>query len=100
MIPRYSRPEMAAIWAPENKFNLWLQIELAAVEAWVKLGRVPAESFQTIREKASFDVDRIDEIEKDVKHDVIAFLTSVAEHVGPESRFIHLGLTSSDVLDT
>ncbi len=100
MIPRYSRPEMTAIWEPENRFRIWLDIELAATEAWVKLGRVPEEALKVIREKADFKVDRIDEIEKEVKHDVIAFLTSVAEHVGPESRYLHLGLTSSDVLDT
>jgi adenylosuccinate lyase len=100
MIERYSRPEMAAIWAPENKYRKWLQVEILACEAWAKLGRVPAASIKNIKKKADFDVARIDEIEKVVKHDVIAFLTAVAEHVGEDSRFIHLGLTSSDVLDT
>ncbi len=100
MIPRYSRPDMAAIWEPENRFRIWLDVEVAACEAWNSLGKVPDEALARIREKAGFDVERIDEIEKEVKHDVIAFLTSVAERVGPESRFIHLGMTSSDVLDT
>lgn len=100
MIPRYTRPEMAAIWEPENRFRIWLDVEIAACEAWNKLGRIPDEALEIIRERADFDVDRIDEIEKEVKHDVIAFLTSVAEKVGPESRYIHMGMTSSDVLDT
>lgn len=100
MIPRYSRPEMTRIWAPENKFQIWLEIELLACEAWESLGQVPAGTSENIRKKAKFDVARIDEIEAVVKHDVIAFLTNVAESVGPESRFLHLGLTSSDVLDT
>ena len=100
MIPRYTRPEMAAIWEPENRFRIWLDIEIAACEAWNQLGRIPDEDLATIRELAGFDVKRIDEIEEEVKHDVIAFLTSVAEKVGPPSRFIHMGMTSSDVLDT
>lgn len=100
MISRYSRPEMAGIWEPENRFRKWLCVELAACEAWGKLGRIPPKSLATIFKKANFDAARIDEIEKTVKHDVIAFLTSVAEFVGPDSRYIHVGLTSSDILDT
>ncbi|MDF1535968.1 MAG: adenylosuccinate lyase [bacterium] len=100
MIPRYTRPEMAAIWEPENRFRIWLDVEIAACEAWSRLGRIPDAALECIIGKAAFDVARIDEIELEVKHDVIAFLTSVAEKVGPESRFIHMGMTSSDVLDT
>ncbi len=100
MIPRYSRPEMTRIWEPENRFQIWLDIELYAAEAWTKLGKIPKGVVDRIRAKAKFDVGRIDEIEKVVKHDVIAFLTSVAESVGEESRYLHYGLTSSDVLDT
>ncbi|MGD8353856.1 MAG: adenylosuccinate lyase, partial [Pseudomonadota bacterium] len=100
MIPRYTRPVMAAIWAPENRFRIWLQVELAACEAWNRLGRIPDEALSVIREKADFDIGRIEEIELEVKHDVIAFLSSVAEKVGPDSRYIHMGMTSSDVLDT
>lgn len=100
MISRYSRPEMTAIWTDEAKYQNWLRVEIAACEAWAKFGRIPGDVVEKIKEKAGFDVDRIDELEKELKHDVIAFLTSVAEHVGEESRFIHLGLTSSDVLDT
>jgi len=100
MIPRYTRPEMAAIWEPENRFRIWLDVEIAACEAWNKLGRIPDDALETIRDRAGFDVARIDEIELEVKHDVIAFLTSVGEKVGPESRYIHMGMTSSDVLDT
>ncbi|MBI5491697.1 MAG: adenylosuccinate lyase [Deltaproteobacteria bacterium] len=100
MIERYSRPEMARIWEPRNRFNKWLDVELLACEAWCRLGKVPKASLETIRKKAAFDINRIDEIERTVKHDVIAFLTSVAEHVGPDSRYIHMGLTSSDILDT
>ncbi len=100
MIPRYTRPEMAAVWEPENRFRVWLDVEIAACEAWNQLGRIPDAALSIIREKAGFDAGRIDEIEREVRHDVIAFLTSVAEKVGPESRFIHMGMTSSDVLDT
>lgn len=100
MIPRYSRPEMSRIWEPENKFKIWLEIELLAAEAWTELGRIPKGVVAGIRKKAKFDVDRIDEIERVVKHDVIAFLTNVAESVGPDSRYLHMGMTSSDVLDT
>ena len=100
MIERYSRPEMAAVWTPENKFRKWLQVEVLACEAWAKLGKIPPEAVKTIKKKADFDPKRVDEIEQVVKHDVIAFLTNVAEYVGEDARFIHMGLTSSDVLDT
>jgi len=91
---------MSRIWTPEGRFARWLEVELAACEAWAELGRIPKRSLSVIRKKARFDVGRIGRIEKRVKHDVIAFLTCVAEYVGPESRYIHMGLTSSDVLDT
>ncbi len=100
MIPRYSRPEMAKIWEPENKFRKWLDVEIAACEAWAKLGEIPKKSLAAIKKRAKFNIRRIDRIEKTVKHDVIAFLTSVAENVGADSRYIHKGLTSSDILDT
>lgn len=100
MIPRYTRPEMGAIWTIENKYRKWLDVELAACEAWSELGQIPKDAVRKIKKKARFDVERIDEIEKTVKHDVISFLTSVAENVGPESRYVHKGLTSSDVTDT
>lgn len=100
MIPRYSRPQMTAIWEPENKFRIWLQIEVTAAEAMAELGLIPKEAAEAAKARGGFDIGRIDEIEREVKHDVIAFLTSVAEHVGPEARYLHAGLTSSDVLDT
>jgi len=100
MIPRYSRPEMAKIWEPENRFRIWLKIETLACEQQANLGVIPQEAVKVIRQKGDFDIARIDAIEAEVKHDVIAFLTSVAEYVGPEARFIHQGMTSSDVLDT
>ncbi len=100
MIPRYSRPEMTAIWSPETRYSIWLEIETLAAEAMAELGMIPKDVPKAVRERGGFDVDRIDEIEREVKHDVIAFLTSVSEHVGPEARFLHLGMTSSDVLDT
>ncbi|HTP12744.1 MAG TPA: adenylosuccinate lyase [Bacteroidota bacterium] len=100
MIDRYTRPAMGAIWKDENKFRIWLEVEILACEAQSQLGVVPPEAVKTIREKARFEVGRIAEIENEVKHDVIAFLTNVGEYVGPESRFIHLGMTSSDILDT
>ncbi len=100
MIPRYARPEMTAIWEPESRFSIWLDIETHAMDAMVKLGIVPSDAAAAVRERGGFDVARIDEIEREVKHDVIAFLTSLAEHVGPEARFVHQGMTSSDVLDT
>jgi adenylosuccinate lyase len=91
---------MGAIWAEPNKYRRWLDVEIAVCEAWARLGKIPAGSLKTIKAKAGFDPDRIDEIEKVVKHDIIAFLSSVAEHVGPDSRFIHVGLTSYDIVDT
>jgi len=100
MIPRYSRPEMSAIWSEESKFQIWFEIEAHACDAQAKLGVIPAEAARTVWEKGAFDVERIDEIERETKHDVIAFLTNLAEHVGPEARFVHQGMTSSDVLDT
>ena len=100
MIERYSRPDMARIWEAENRFRIWLEIETLACEALAELGVIPKEVVPVIREKGNFDIARIDAIEAEVKHDVIAFLTSVAEFVGPEARFIHQGMTSSDVLDT
>lgn len=100
MIPRYSRPEMVAIWEPESKFQIWFEIEAHATDALAALGVVPKEAAAAIWAKGKFDVARIDEIEREVKHDVIAFLTNVAENVGEESRFMHQGMTSSDVLDT
>ncbi|MBJ6726226.1 adenylosuccinate lyase [Geomesophilobacter sediminis] len=100
MIERYSRPEMARIWEPQNRYAKWLEIEIYACEAHAEMGRIPADAVDRIKAKASFDVERIDEIERTVKHDVIAFLTSVADYIGEDSRHMHLGLTSSDVLDT
>jgi adenylosuccinate lyase len=103
MIPRYTRPEMAAIWTPETRFRIWFEIEAAAADAMAEIGLIPKSAAQTIRQKGSaarFDVARIDAIEREVKHDVIAFLTHLAEFVGPDARFVHQGLTSSDVLDT
>ena len=100
MIPRYARPDMTALWEAESRFSIWLEIETHALDAMVKLGIVPEDAAKAVREKGGFDVDRIDEIEREVKHDVIAFLTSLSEHVGPEARFVHQGMTSSDVLDT
>jgi adenylosuccinate lyase len=109
MVPRYTRPQMAAIWSPENRYRIWFQIEALAAEAMAELGEVPAEAARTIRERGNpalaaigaADIARIDEIERETRHDVIAFLTWLAEKIGPESsRFVHLGMTSSDVLDT
>ena len=100
MIPRYSRPEMRRVWEDDSKYRRWLEVELAVVDAWADVGRVPAASARVIHERAGFDLARIQEIEAVVQHDVIAFLTSVAEKVGPESRYVHLGLTSNDVVDT
>jgi adenylosuccinate lyase len=100
MIPRYSRPEMSAVWEAENRYRIWLEIEAHAADALAELGTIPKSAAAAIRAKGGFDVARIDEIEREVKHDVIAFLTSLAEHVGPEARFAHQGMTSSDVLDT
>jgi len=100
MIPRYSREVMTAIWQPQTKFRIWFEIEAHACDALAELGIIPKESARIIWEKGNFDVDRIDEIEREVKHDVIAFLTSLAEYIGPEARFVHQGMTSSDILDT
>ena len=103
MIPRYSRPEMVAIWSPEMRFRIWFEIEAHAAEAMAEIGMIPREAARTIRERgdaARFDVEKIDAIERVTKHDVIAFLTHLAEHVGPDARFVHQGMTSSDVLDT
>lgn len=100
MIPRYTRPEMGKLWDVENKYQKWLDIEIAVCEVWAELGEIPVDTLKVIKKKAQFDVQKINEIENVVKHDVIAFLTSVAQNLGPESRFIHKGLTSSDILDT
>lgn len=103
MIPRYTRPEMASIWEPATKFRIWFEIEASACEALAEIGVIPVEAAKTIRSRgdaAEFDVAKIDQIESEVKHDVIAFLTHLAEHVGEDARFVHQGMTSSDVLDT
>jgi adenylosuccinate lyase len=103
MIPRYARPEMTSIWSPDTRYRIWFDIEATAADAMAEAGAIPKEAARIIREKGSlaqFDASRIDEIEREVKHDVIAFLTHVAEIVGPEARYLHLGMTSSDVLDT
>jgi len=100
MIPRYTRPEMGKLWDTEKKYQKWLDVEIAVCEAWAELGEIPKNALKTIKKKARFDIKSIDDIEKVVKHDVIAFLTSVAQNIGPEARFIHKGLTSSDILDT
>ncbi len=108
MVPRYTRPQMAAIWAPENRYRIWFEIEALAAEGMAEIGEIPAEAAHTIRERGGAainvigpaDVARIDEIERETRHDVIAFLTWLADAIGPDSRFVHLGMTSSDVLDT
>jgi adenylosuccinate lyase len=103
MIPRYSRPDMASIWEPQTRFRIWFEIEAHAADAMAELGIIPKDAARTIWDKArnaTFDIARIDEIERETKHDVIAFLTHLAEIVGPEARFVHQGMTSSDVLDT
>ena len=100
MIPRYSRPQMVKLWEPETRFQIWFEIEAHATDALAELGVVPKEAAEAVWARGGFDVARIDEIEREVKHDVIAFLTSLTEHVGPEARFVHQGMTSSDVLDT
>lgn len=103
MIPRYTRPEMASIWEPQTRFKIWFEIEAHAADALAELGTIPKQAAKTVWDKArnaTFDVARIDEIERETKHDVIAFLTHLAEIVGPEARFVHQGMTSSDVLDT
>ncbi len=100
MIPRYSRKKLTDIWTQENKFKIWLDIEILICEALNKMGKVPSSSLNIIKKKAKFDVKRIEKIEKDIKHDVIAFLTNLSENIGKDSRFIHQGVTSSDILDT
>src|SRR5579862_8191615 len=103
MIPRYARPEMTEIWSPETKFRIWFEIEAHATDALAELGVVPKDAAAKVWEKgkdAKFDIARIDEIEREIKHDVLAFLTHLSEIVGPEARFVHQGMTSSDVLDT
>ena len=100
MIPRYSRPDMAAIWSPENKFKIWFEIEAHACDAQAKLGVIPEAAAKAVWDRGQWEIDRIDEIERETKHDVIAFLTNLAEYVGDEARFVHQGMTSSDVLDT
>ena len=100
MIDRYTRPEMGAVWTEDHKFRKWLDVEIAVCEAWQQIGVIPAESVERIRSKAAFSVPRIEEIERTVKHDVIAFLSCVGEHLGEDARFVHLGLTSYDVVDT
>src|SRR5580704_1748334 len=100
MIPRYSRDEMAKIWDTENKLRIWFEVEAHACDAMAKLGIIPAKAAQNIWQKGKWDSARIDEIEKVTRHDVLAFLTNLAEHIGPDARFLHQGMTSSDVLDT
>ncbi|MFA5654264.1 MAG: lyase family protein, partial [Desulfomonilia bacterium] len=100
MIRRYSREAMQHIWSDENRYRKWLDVEIAVCEAWACLGRIPKESLENIRSKARFTVERIEEIEAVTRHDVIAFVSCVAEYVGEDARFIHMGMTSSDVLDT
>ncbi|HKO08192.1 MAG TPA: lyase family protein, partial [Alphaproteobacteria bacterium] len=102
MIPRYSRPEMAAIWSPENRLSIWFEIEAHAAQAQAELGVIPKKAAAAIwrRGRGKVRPERVDAIEREVRHDVIAFLTALAEHIGPEARFVHQGMTSSDVLDT
>jgi adenylosuccinate lyase len=100
MIPRYSRPEMTRIWSPENRYRIWFEIEAHACDAQAALGIIPESVARAVWERGGFEAARIDEIERETRHDVIAFLTNLAEHVGPEARFVHQGMTSSDVLDT
>ena len=100
MISRYARPRMMAIWEPQHRYDTWLRVELLACEAWAELGKVPREALAVIRKRAGYDLNRIQEIEREVRHDVVAFVSAVAERVGPEARYIHLGLTSYDVVDT
>ena len=100
MIPRYSTPEMSKIWSTKNKFNIWLKIEILACEIQEKLGNIPLNTTKRIKQRASFNEKKVLEIESITRHDMIAFLTNVAEYVGKDSKYIHLGLTSSDILDT
>ncbi|MGG4372448.1 lyase family protein, partial [Priestia megaterium] len=100
MIERYTRPEMAAIWTEENKFKAWLEVEILACEAWSELGHIPKEDVKLIRQNASFDINRINEIELETRHDVVAFTRAVSETLGEERKWVHYGLTSTDVVDT
>ena len=100
MIPRYSRPEMSAVWTEDNKFNAYLKVEIEAASAWSELGVVPAEDVQKLRDKATFKVDRIYEIEQETRHDIVAFTRAVSESLGEEKKWVHYGLTSTDVVDT
>ena len=100
MIERYTHPEIGRIWSDQHKYETWLQVEIAAAEAMARAGIIPADAARDIRDRGDFDIARIDEIERTTQHDVIAFTTSVAEHVGPSARWLHFGLTSSDVIDT
>src|ERR671921_2304523 len=100
MIARYTHPDMGRIWSDQRKYETWLQVEIAASEAMARAGIVPAEAARDIRERGAFDIARIEEIEQTTQHDVIAFTTAVAEHVGPSARWLHFGMTSSDVIDT
>ena len=100
MIPRYARPEMTAVWSAETRYRIWFEIEAHACDAMAALGVIPRKAAAAIWKRGKFDPQRIDEIERETKHDVIAFLTNLAEHIGPPARFLHQGMTSSDVLDT
>ncbi len=100
MIPRYSRAEMAQIWEPENKLRIWFEIEAHACDAQAALGVIPKSAAENVWKKGKWELDRVDEIEKETRHDVLAFLTNLAEHIGPDARFVHQGMTSSDILDT
>ena len=100
MIPRYSRPEMQSLWSDESRFSIWFDIEASASESLAELGIIPESAAKNIRTRGTFNTERILEIEQTTKHDVIAFLTNLAESIGEDSRFVHLGMTSSDVLDT
>lgn len=100
MIPRYTLPRMAKVWDPAHRFDLWLKIEVLACEAWAELGRIPGEALKVIQERAGYDIQRVHELEQETRHEVVAFLRAVAERVGEEARYIHMGLTSSDLMDT
>ena len=100
MLERYTRPEMGAIWTDQNRYQAWLEVEILADEAWAELGEIPKEDVALIREKATFDIDRILEIEAQTRHDVVAFTRAVSESLGDESKWVHYGLTSTDVVDT
>src|SRR5258708_8086560 len=100
MIERYTRPEMGRIWSEENRFRMWMEVEVAACQAQAQLGRIPAKAAQNIRKKADFSVERVNELERVTDHDLIAFVTCMGEHIGPDGRYVHLGLTSTDVVDT